>query len=152
MKPHGRSCRNLAEKNPGDPVFDMPDESVIAYVLRHDLNEAGVPDKTQAGVVDFHALRTTCISWLAAATVPLKTLQTFARHSTPVLTMNVYARNLDGSLADAAEKLPDLSRKATNGKQHHPSTTPRPFRPKARQLARDLGQNGAAPCDENTPR
>jgi integrase len=143
---------HLAGKNPGDPVFDMPDESVIAYVLRHDLKEAGISHKTDAGVIDFHALRTTCISWLAAANVPLKTLQTFARHSTPVLTMNVYARDLDGTLADAAEKLPDLSRKATNRKERHPSTTPRPFRPKARQLARDSGQNGAAPCDENRPR
>ena|GEM_PF-6539123 len=46
----------------------------------------------------------------AAAGVLLRTLQTFARHSTPTLTMNLYARTLQGSLADAANRLPDFSR------------------------------------------
>ncbi len=70
---------------------------------------AGIPYETDSGILDFHALRTTCLSWLAAANVPLRTLQEFARHSTPTLTMNVYAHTLQGSLGGAAARLPDLS-------------------------------------------
>ncbi len=43
-----------------------------------------------------------------AAGTPLRTLQEFARNSTPMLTMNVYAQTLRGSLADATARLPDL--------------------------------------------
>lgn len=47
------------------------------------------------------------LSWLANAGVPVKTLQDFARHSDVRLTMNLYARTLQGKLAEAAEHLPD---------------------------------------------
>ena len=98
----------LGGKPGGTPVFPMPGSEKVVRMLRHDLKAAGIPYETASGVVDFHSLRSTCLSWLAAAGVPLKTLQTFARHSTPVLTMNVYTHNLHGSLAGAAGLLPDL--------------------------------------------
>ncbi len=114
------------------PVFaTMPARTAVAKMLRSDLAAARTKwleaartdaERTErerssfleiadgAGrELDFHALRGTCLSWLAAAGVPVKTLQTFARHSTPVLTMNVYARTLHGGLADAAARLPNLS-------------------------------------------
>ncbi len=65
---------------------------------------------SDSGWLDFHTLRTACLSWLADAGTPLEVLQNFARHSTPMLTMNVYARTLRGSLGDAAARLPDLGR------------------------------------------
>ena len=100
--------RFLGGKPGGTPVFPMPGSEKVVRMLRHDLKAARIPYETASGVVDFHSLRSTCLSWLAAAGVPLKTLQTFARHSTPVLTMNVYTHNLHGSLAGAAGLLPDL--------------------------------------------
>jgi integrase len=100
----------LANKLPKAVVFaKMTDGSSMATVLRADLKAAGVDAATDAGVVDFHSLRVTCLSWLADAGTPLKVLQDFARHSTPTLTMNVYARTLRGSMAGAAARLPDLT-------------------------------------------
>ena len=91
------------------PVFPMPAVDAVVRMLRHDLKVAGIAYETDSGVADFHSLRSTCLSWLAAANVDVKTLQTYARHSTPTLTMNVYTHTLRGSLADAASRLPDFS-------------------------------------------
>lgn len=81
-------------------------------MLKAGLEAAGLAYETDSGRVDFHALRGTCLSWLADAGAPLKVLQDFARHSTPTLTMNVYAKRLKGSLSAAAARLPDLSSSA----------------------------------------
>ncbi len=99
----------VAGKHPSAPLFpNMPIVTDVAYMLRFDLKAAGVAHETDSGRVDFHALRGTCLSWLAGAGVPVKTLQDFARHSDVRLTMNLYARTLQGKLAEAAERLPDL--------------------------------------------
>ncbi len=87
----------------------MPPIEVVSKMLHADLEAAGIPVETDSGRVDFHALRVTCLSWLAnEAGVPVKVLQDFARHSTPTLTMSLYARTLRGSLVGAADRLPDL--------------------------------------------
>lgn len=78
-------------------------------MLCYDLKAAGIPYETDSGVLDFHALRNTCLSWLAAVHAPVKSPQTFARHSTLTLTLNVYTHTLHGPLVDAAGRLPDLS-------------------------------------------
>ncbi|MFH1108684.1 MAG: tyrosine-type recombinase/integrase [Planctomycetota bacterium] len=103
----------LAGKHPGASVFpNMPVVTDVAYMLRFDLKAAGIEYETDSGRVDFHALRVTCLSWLADAGTPLRTLQEFARHSTPTLTMNIYARTLRDSMSGAAARLPDLNRPA----------------------------------------
>jgi integrase len=100
----------LAGKHPDAKAFpNMPPVYDVADMLREDLIAAGIDFENDSGRADFHSLRGTCLSWLANAGTPLKTLQDFARHSTPVLTMNHYARTLRGSLAGAAARLPDLS-------------------------------------------
>lgn len=77
----------LEGKHPKAPVFPiMPIVTDGTHILRGDLAEAGIEYETDSGRVQFHSFRVTCLTWLAAAGVPLKTLQTFARHSTPVLT------------------------------------------------------------------
>jgi Phage integrase family len=100
----------LAGKHPDARAFpNMPPVYDVAHMLREDLIAAGVDFENDAGRVDFHSLRGTCLSWLADAGTPFKVLQDFARHSTPTLTMNIYARTLRGSFAGAAARLPDLS-------------------------------------------
>ena len=118
----------LAGKHPKTALFtNMPIVTDVAYMLRFDLKAAGIAYETESGKVDFHALRGTCLSWLAAANVPVKTLQTFARHSDPRLTMNLYARTLRGTMADAAGRLPELSQplvkalQATGTNNHPPN-------------------------------
>lgn len=59
--------------------------------LRADL---GLPEAAPASgpCVDFHSLRVSCATMLAASGVPLTTAQRFLRHSDPRLTANVYTK------------------------------------------------------------
>jgi Phage integrase family len=105
----------LAEKHPHAPLFpNMPARSDVSDMLRNDLDVTGILFEIDGRRVVFHALRTTCLSWLANAGTPLKVLQDFARHSDPKLTMKHSARTMQGSLAGAAARLPDLTG-STNG-------------------------------------
>src|SRR5262249_41589173 len=61
-------------------------------------------------VADFHALRHTSITNLAAGGVHPKTAQQLARHSTITLTMDRYAATLREDHSQALDSLPDLSR------------------------------------------
>jgi integrase len=77
-----------------------------AEMLRVDMKVAGIPVKSRDGVCDFHSLWAVYVTELAEAGVDIKSLQTLARHSTPVLTMNVYAKARPPALAAAVAKLP----------------------------------------------
>jgi len=82
-------------------------------MLKVDLEAADIPYKTKDGVCDFHSLRAVYVTELAEAGVDIKSLQTLARHSTPMLTMNVYAKSRAETLAAAVAKLPSRARKQT---------------------------------------
>lgn len=100
---------HVEAKCPDAALFtDMPPVYDIAHMLRSDLDAVQIPFESDSGRVDFHSMRTICLSWLADTGTPLRTLQEFARYSTPTLTMTVYARVLRDSLGDAAARLPDL--------------------------------------------
>lgn len=91
-----------------------------AEMLQVDLKSAGIPYKTKDGVCDFHSLRAVYVTELAEAGVDIKSLQTLARHSTPVLTMNVYAKARPAKLAEAVAKLPSRAgRRAPSGPNAH---------------------------------
>jgi integrase len=80
-----------------------------AEMLRKDLEAAGIPIKDEYGrVIDFHALRHTFGSMLAAAGVHPKVAQDLMRHSTINLTMNIYTHTALESRLDALSKLPDI--------------------------------------------
>jgi integrase len=100
-------------------AFNTPGTTHMAEMLRADLQtarrywlrtgkskaerKAMYEERTLAAVdagghvLDFHALRHTYVSWLVASGASVKVCQTLARHSTPVLTLNVYTHL---SLAD----------------------------------------------------
>jgi len=83
--------RHLGSKEPSEFVFRVPRQS--AKMLEADLVAAGVPPVDEGGcVVDFHALRVTFITRLNRAGVPIAIAQRLARHSTPLLTFNVYTK------------------------------------------------------------
>lgn len=142
----------LAGKHPHATLFpNMPTRSDVSDMLRDDLAVAGIQFEIDGRRVDFHALRTTCLSWLANAGTPLKVLQDFARHSDPKLTMKHYARTMQGSLAGAAARLPNLDRSAIDmalatgtddiaASQTTPRTTP------------NGTQNRASVCSDVHPR
>lgn len=90
-------------------------ENALLYVprnsaerLKADLKAVGIPIKTEAGKLDFHALRTAYINLVIETGADLKTAQTMARHATPDLTMNVYGRSRDSALRQAAEAVGNM--------------------------------------------
>jgi site-specific recombinase XerC len=98
----------LATKPPGRPVFEGM-HIRTAEMLRRDLKAAGIPYETDSGVADFHSLRGCYISYLVSSGASVKTCQTLARHSTPSLTIGVYAKASLHDIGGAVEALPDLT-------------------------------------------
>jgi len=89
-----------------------PPIGALLYVPSHparemdkDLVAAGIPKETKEGKVDFHACRNAFITLADNVGASMKELQTLARHSTPELTANVYARARDERLAELTEKI-----------------------------------------------
>jgi integrase len=116
----------VASRASGHPVFDMPGHT--AEMIRVDLATAGIPFETSAGRCDFHSLRAVYISNLVASGASVKTCQVLARHSTPSLTIGVYAKASLHDIRGAVGALPDLS------------TTP----PEARSMAATGTESGSA--------
>jgi hypothetical protein len=80
----------------------------VADMLSVDLERAGIPKTTPSGTVDLHGLRVTYISNLVSSGASVKTCQVLARHSTPHLTIGIYAKATMHDLAGAVNALPDL--------------------------------------------
>jgi len=119
---------HLAGKMQRAKAFDVPAETAVSKMFRADLDHArrtwinaGETDAEREAsgfllyrdhsnlVADFHALRHTFISNLAAGGVHPKTAQALARHSTITLTMDRYSHIYRGALASALDVLPNLS-------------------------------------------
>jgi integrase len=122
---------HLAGKMPTAPAFTMPRGDAMVDMFRDDLAAARTAWIAAAGsqqerterdsgtflayvddagrYADFHALRHTFISNLAAGGVHPKTAQRLARHSTITLTMDRYTHLRREDLAGALDTLPDLS-------------------------------------------
>jgi integrase/recombinase XerD len=79
-------------------------------MMKADLAAAGLAYRDDADrCADFHALRHTFISNLAAGGVHPKTAQRLARHLTITLTMDRYTHLHREDLVGALNTLPDLS-------------------------------------------
>jgi integrase len=97
-------------KLPTALVFDMPKLNRLVKMLKDDLEAAGISYVDDSGrYADFHSLRHTTGTLLAAAGVHPKTAQSIMRHSTIELTMTKYTHVLAGQESQAVESLPDLS-------------------------------------------
>jgi integrase len=123
--------KHLAGKMPTARAFVMPKSDRIIDMMKADLAAARAAWVADTGshqereqtesetflaycddaghYADFHALRHTFISNLAAGGVHPKTAQTLARHSTITLTMDHYTHMRREDLAGALDTLPDLS-------------------------------------------
>jgi len=100
----------LTGKLPTARVFNMPDKT--AKMFQADLVAAGIEQKNDRGIVDFHSLRHTFGTLLAASGVHPKTAQTLMRHSDINLTMSRYTHTLRGAESEAIESIPDFSKPA----------------------------------------
>jgi integrase len=112
------------------PAGALPTDAVVppgafpnTLTFHRDLEAAGIEREADGCVIDFHALRTTFISWLAAAGTHPRVAQILARHASVETTMERYTdtRLLDLRGAIAGLPLPG----GRNGKT---SRTPAPTR------------------------
>jgi hypothetical protein len=79
-------------------------------MLKADLADAKIPYVDDAGrYADFHCLRHTTGSLLAASGVHPKVAQSIMRHGDINLTMSLYTHTLRGQESEAIKSLPDLS-------------------------------------------
>ena len=100
---HSRLLETVKGKSPDDPLLEVP--SHPAREMDKDLKAAGIPKQTPEGKVDFHSCRTAYVTFVLGSGADPKEAQTLARHSTPTLTMNVYARAHEARLAEIAERV-----------------------------------------------
>lgn len=104
----GRPLHHYQSKGtgPDDPVFVcVPGVDT----LRRDLERAGVPIETVEGVLDFHSLRSAFAVLLEHGGVNLTTAQKLMRHSSPLLTANVYQCLEFSELASGLHKVADAA-------------------------------------------
>ncbi len=83
-------------------------EGKFLRVMRHDMAAAGIAEETEEGVIDFHSLRTTYITLLAKAGVPIQHVQKLARHAAPTTTAKHYIRLRLADLSGEVAKMPPL--------------------------------------------
>ena len=100
----------LHSKTPNSPAFQMPSRRNLSSAMQADSADAGIPYVDDAGrYADFHSLRHTTASLLAAAGVHPKVAQAIMRHSDINLTMARYTHVFKGQESSAVAALPDLS-------------------------------------------
>jgi integrase len=75
--------------------------------LDADLERAGIDKVTKEGRLDFHGLRSSYVTLAIEGGANVKEAQVLARHSTPELTMNKYARKRDARLGELVESIGD---------------------------------------------
>ena len=98
----------LTGKMPSVKAFKVPVKT--ALMLKADLKAAKIPYIDDAGrYADFHSLRHSTGSLLAAAGVHPKVIQSIMRHCDINLTMSRYTHIFRGQESDAVAALPDLS-------------------------------------------
>jgi integrase len=99
----------LADKSAGEPVWPGSWNLHAAKMLREDLAAAGVPYRVEGihgpEYADFHALRHTFCSAIAALGAGPKELQELARHSDPRLTIGLYTHARPAELARMVSRL-----------------------------------------------
>ena len=108
----------LAGKMPKTPAFKLPSKYRMADMIRADCEAAGIDcEDNGQGKVDFHSLRHTTGTLLAASGVHPKVAQTIMRHSDINLTMSIYTHTLTGQESRAIANLPDLTQPSEQKQQ-----------------------------------
>jgi integrase len=122
-----------------------------------------LPEDASGDVLDFHALRHTFCTNLAASNASPKLLMELARHSTPALTLGRYAHVRLSDAHNAVNALPRLGdprqperlrATGTDGRaaQEGPENRPQPTRPKLDQSTADSVEKTASRCTATRPR
>lgn len=122
-------------------AFTLPSESNVAKMLKKDLAAAGIEYVDAAGkFCDFHSLRHTTGSMLAAAGVNPKVAQALMRHSTIELTLGRYSHIYKGQETDAIASLPDLAAPSQQAQEARATGTDGKDPDPGQAIAREPGQ------------
>ncbi|MBI3832502.1 MAG: tyrosine-type recombinase/integrase [Planctomycetes bacterium] len=104
---------HLKLKLPTAKAFAMPPVTDTARMIRADLAAAGIVEpEGSAYVLDFHTLRHTFVTMLAASGVHPKVAQDLARHSDINLTLSRYSHTVLEQRGEAVDRLPDFDKPA----------------------------------------
>ncbi len=129
---------DLRQKAPSAAVFHLPANYEMARMLREDLAAARrewigqarhdpeehrrreqtdfLADASHDGErVDFHALRHTTGAWASMAGAHPKEVQTLMRHSTIMVTMDVYGHLFPGQAASTVRRMPEMMMSRRDG-------------------------------------
>lgn len=104
----------IANKMPGVQLFPVPNRSSI--MIKADCQAAGVEVVDNTGQsLNFHSLRHTCGSFLAASNVHPKIIQEVMRHKDINLTMSRYTHILRGQRRSAIESMSNFTKRRATG-------------------------------------
>ncbi len=101
-------------KMPNVQLFPIHDRS--SKMIRADCKAAGIEVENHKGKLNFHSLRHTCGSYLAAHGVEPRIVMEIMRHKDINLTMSRYTHLLSGQKQKAINKLPRFAKPKTKGK------------------------------------
>ena len=108
----------LSGKLPETAAFNMPPKWNVVKMLKADLSDAKIYYVDESGrYADFHSLRHTTGSLLAASGANPKVAQTIMRHSDINLTLSRYSHIYKGQESAAVAGLPDLSQPSKYSQQ-----------------------------------
>ena len=156
---------HLASRLPATKAFDLPAKWETADMLRADLTAARaawiaegptaeerakradsdfLADMDAEGRrIDFHALRTTCGTWLDAAGVATSTATKITGHSSDRTLRRHYHRSTQEEMRRAVESLPDVRLHATGTDDTNPDPQQYPH-----QWQRDSARKRATACND----
>jgi len=98
--------QHVKDKLPNTTVFTIPAKPHL--MIKHDLESAEIPYKTDEGTAHFHAQRHNFATALSVSSASVKTAQNLLRHGDPRLTLGVYTHGVPEHERAAIENLPDL--------------------------------------------
>jgi len=126
-------------------AFKLPFTTNMAKMFRKDILDAGIEIEPDRGKVNFHGLRHSFGTMLAAAGVHPKDAQELMRHSDINLTMSLYTHTLRGHDSAAINSLPDLDRLPESQKQVKTGTDNKPVSSQENLLPRLLPKSDDKP-------
>jgi integrase len=92
-----------------DTDLMLPIPGNVLRTFNRDLKLAGIPKQDATGhSIDLHCLRHTYCTMLIRSGADIKTVQALMRHSTPHLTLGIYAHYDQGRMKAAVQRLPEV--------------------------------------------
>jgi len=147
----------LAELSPGKKLFPNVERKKTWFMVKKDLERAGIPYETKDGIADFHAAgRHTHITSLLRSGASLVEARQLARHSDVRMTMRYTHIGLDDQ-ARAVRHLPKAavpspaSTSSSKTSEPDPAGSAAPSETQPNGWERPGSASGVSPCQNDAP-